>query len=155
MKKFKSVWTGNVYGEEALVETAPKTEGTLEFFKIDKIISAQELQNEYDKRGLIPAHPLVLAKWAEKNLKIGDWYATQWDGDGWCYATFDRWLGERHVYVLRGDVGWGGRWSFAGVRKSSALEPSEKPLDTLPSNLESRIEKLEAFEAKVRKFLII
>ena len=49
------------------------------------------------------------------------------DGDGVshdCYATFNRWRGERSVSVYRDGSGWDGGWSFAGVPKlSSFLTP--------------------------------
>jgi hypothetical protein len=139
----KDVFSGTFYGDESLLKNAPKQEGELVFFSLEKYISASDLQAEYDKRNLTPANPLELAKWCEKNQKVGKYYATQWNDNGYCCATFDRWHDERRVSVYRGGGGWGDGWSFAGVPQvASELETSESALTLETLNL--RLKKLEA-----------
>lgn len=125
------VFTGNIYGDPSLIETAPKQEGELVFFTIRTRATPKQVQDEYDKRGLVPAHPLALAAHEERTREHEN-VATQWSSDGWCYAAFSRGDYEQSVGVGCRDWDWHAYWSFAGVRKSSELSPSEQSSDTLP-----------------------
>ena len=128
----------NLYINNEVFETSPKqTKGKVEFFTIGKYISDDELQKEYENRGLIPASIYDLID----NDKICDekkYVGTHWkDENGkWCFATFFFWSGnvERSVYVDRNDGDWLDRWWFAGVRKSSKLKNSGL-IETLPFEL--------------------
>lgn len=133
------------YIEKDVLATFPKYKTKtveLEFFKLDKYITCQELQDEFDKRGLIP-DPQALLQLAVDNQGFLDeekYVVTQWkDNDGkWCYTAFTRWDDERDVFVSRRGNGWYDDWWFAGVRKSGtrSLDSSDlKPLDTLPLEL--------------------
>lgn len=99
------------YGEEVDVH----------FFKFDRFVSDDELDKEYELRGLKAADPYSLAAVNTDDPAFADEHpnGTHWkDADGnWCFAAFSRWGGERHVNVSRRGNDWGVRWWFAGVRK--------------------------------------
>lgn len=129
------------YGDKNLIPTLKESsiyalpKPAIELFSIRKFVNDDDLEKEYELRGLMPAHPEdILDFWTDEG-HIG----THWkDGDDkWCFATFDRWDGgERSVRVGRSvglwDVGWGDDfWFFAGLRKHSELE-SEPSSETLP-----------------------
>ncbi len=133
----KDIYTGTIYADKDVLKNAPrsKKEQKLEFFKVGYFISDDVLEQEYKKRGLLPADPYTLAAWCEKNQEKDTFYATHWKDNGWCFAAFGSWRGGRRVRVRRGG-GWDDRWSFAGVPEvASVLETSEKHLDTLPLTL--------------------
>lgn len=114
--KLKDVYTGVIYGNEELIESAPLAEGRISIFKpVKQHVSCEEVRQEYEKARLVPVHPLDLAKMVE-NLH-NEPVATQWKDkdDNWCCAAFGRWDGGRLVYVERRDLGWFDGWSFAGV----------------------------------------
>ncbi len=149
-----------LYCDEEVLKNAPNTlsEGTVEFFKIGKYISDNDLEKEYESRGLTPASLADLIKYDKTNRKEMDemeYVATHWKNDGWCYAAFGGWFGERRVRVDRGDRGWLDRWWFAGVRKSLSTQ-SSKPLSdsslTL-GTLSVRLEKLEKFVQGIKELL--
>jgi hypothetical protein len=108
------------YVNKEIVKGMPRGEGTtveLIIFTVEKIISDDELEKEYEKRGLIPASPYDIAAFNDNERNI----ATHWkDADGkWCCAAFDRWDdGLRFVLVSRDGYDWSGRWFFGGRRKS-------------------------------------
>ena len=135
-----------VFGNEKLLKTAPQTTGEIEIFNVGKTLSIKELNDEYENRNLTPVNPLELAHYVLKSDK--EFFATQWGGN--IYCTFHRWRGERDVHVYRNAYDWHGYWWFAGVRKSSALEPKPS-LDTLSL----RVKSLEDDMDKLKKFLII
>ena len=146
MKSLKSIFTGNIYGDESLLTTAPKykRKQPLTFFTIGKYLTEEQLQKEYDARHLLPANPYDLAEYMEVH-QDEDWKATQWkDNDGkYCCAAFNRWDDGRGVDVRRRDGDWRGGWSFAGVPEvASGLDFSESTL-TLES-FDARLKKLEA-----------
>ncbi len=117
------------YTDRKVVDAMPKGEGDeaeIVFFKPDLserngFISDDDLDKEYELRGLKPADPISVAAVNEADPAFADEkpHGTHWkDAKGhWCYATFRRWLGERGVCVGRRDDGWGDGWWFAGVRK--------------------------------------
>lgn len=146
LKKLLPDWSH--YGDESLIEYAPVSaanilKSELEFFNLGKYISDDGLENEYEQRGLVPAHPLEIAEYVKANPDFKEKYiGTHWkDDDGnWCFAAFDRWDDVRSVDVGRNDYGWLSRWWLSGVRKSSELETNTS---SDPQSLELRLQKLE------------
>lgn len=114
--------------EEAIANTMPcRTEGValnveVIFFKLGRGVGAEELEREYELRGLVP-DPYAQAAVNEEDSVFVDERpnSTQWNRDGRnaSYLAFDRWNDERVVYCYRCVDDWYGRWWFAGVRKVS------------------------------------
>jgi hypothetical protein len=106
-KKLKDVYTGNIYCDDEVLALAPAAEheGVLEFFTLDKYVDDDEVQKEYESRGLVPADMISLGEWCEKNqTKNNTYYVTHWKDkdDKWCYAAFCRWHDDyRSVVVFR------------------------------------------------------
>lgn len=120
----KVVATGRTeYVDEKVVKTMPKGEGDepeVVFFKIGRFITDDDLEREYEKRGLVPVDPYSLATINMNDPAFDDERpnATHWkDSKGWCYAMFSRLGGGRKVGVDRSDSGWGDLLWFAGARK--------------------------------------
>lgn len=113
----------NLYVTDDVVKSMPKGEGEGEvhFFKLDRSISDDDLEKEYDLRSLKPADPYSLAAVNEADPAFADERpnCTHWkDAHGkWCYAAFSGWDGERSVSVLQDDGEWSDCWWLAGVRK--------------------------------------
>lgn len=112
------------YTDAKVVQTMPRGQGEeveVIFFNVGRWISDNDLQKEYELRGLQPADPYSLAQVNEDDPGFSDEHpnGTHWqDAEGrWCFATFYRWRGERRVDVNRSDRDWYGYWWFAGVRK--------------------------------------
>lgn len=131
-KAIKAMETfGTLYcDEKVLAEMPGKQKGKLEFFTLGKYVFDDELEKEYQKRGLVPADPYSLAEYHQKNPKFYDekrFTATHWkNADGkWCYAAFRRWDDVRSVVVGRDDDDWSDGWWFGGVRESPALGSSD------------------------------
>lgn len=149
MKTLKDIYTGNIYANQEVLDAAPrnKTQGALEFFNLGRYVTNDELEKEYESRGLIPADIYALAAWCEENKDDPrKYFATHWkDKDGkWCYAAFSRWGVVRSVSCDRDDGGWGDDWFLSGVpalRKSSKLKSSALHSDTL--SLEARVKAIE------------
>ena len=119
-----------LYVNDEVVAAMPKgkTVGTdVIFFKPDPdvykngVISDDDLEKEYEKRGLVPVDPYSLSAVNEADPVFADDHpnGTHWkDATGkWCYAAFRRWYDGRLVGVNRGDYDWSDCWWFAGVRK--------------------------------------
>jgi len=114
--------------DQNVVDSMPRGEGDeveVVFFKPDLsnrkgLISDDDLEKEFDLRGLKPADPISVAAVNEANPEFADKMpnVTHWkDKDGkWCFATFVRWDGGRRVYVDSNDGDWDGRWWLAGLR---------------------------------------
>ena len=118
------------YTESNVVKSAPvgdnKEEVDVVFFKIDLsgrngYISDDDLEKEYDLRGLKPADLVSVSAVNEADPSFADEkpHGTHWKNTNgkWCFAAFDRLGGERCVNVYQNDGGWGDGWWFAGVRK--------------------------------------
>ena len=117
------------YTDRNVVDAMPKGEGNeveVVFFKPDlskrnSFISDDDLEKEFDLRGLKPADPISVAAVNEADPAFADEkpHGTHWkDAKGnWCFATFGRWFDEREVGVDRDDDAWDDGWWFAGVRK--------------------------------------
>lgn len=90
------------------------------FFKLGRYVSVDELDREYEARGLKP-DPYAQGQVNIDDPVFADQYpnGSQWrdqNGKAYC-ATFDRWFDERFVNVDRLDYAWSDYWWFAGVRK--------------------------------------
>ncbi len=117
------------YTDRKVVDSMPKGEGDeveVVFFKPDLserngFISDDDLEKEFELRGLKPADPISVAavNEADPTFVEDKPVCTHWkDTEGnWCYATFVLWLGKREVSIGRNGDGWFEHWRFAGVRK--------------------------------------
>lgn len=119
----------NQYTNRKVVDSMPKGDGEeveVVFFKPDLsercgCISDDDLEKEFELRGLKPADPISIAVINEADPAFADEkpHGTHWkNGDGkWCFAAFDLWDVGRRVRVRRGGYGWRDHWWFAGLRK--------------------------------------
>ena len=112
------------YTNNDVVAAMPKGAGgevEVHFFKLDRYISENDLEDEYASHGLKPADPYSLAAVNEADPAFADEHpnGTHWkDAKGkWCFAAFDRWDDGRELSVDRYDNDWLDYWWFAGVRK--------------------------------------
>lgn len=112
------------YTDSVIVADMPKGDGDeaeVVFFKLGHFVNDADLEKEYEMRGLVPADPYSLAKVNQDDLAFADEHpnGTHWKNTqgNWCFASFNRWDGERTVDVNRLDSGWHDYWSFAGLRK--------------------------------------
>ncbi|MBU1083360.1 hypothetical protein KKE14_02905 [Patescibacteria group bacterium] len=113
------------YVNDNVVADMPQGEGDeveVVFFKLGRWIGDNELEKEYELRGLIPHDPISLAAVNEADPDFADEHpnGTHWKDDAsgaWCFAAFNRGLVERFVGVGRSGDEWGGYWWFAGCRK--------------------------------------
>ncbi len=141
----------NKYLNEKVVKSLTNegpTDGEIEFFKIEEVLSSHEVLAEYQKRKLVPdlgalltyliAHPEVLND--KQNIAI------QLPDNN--FAHFDRGVGDgRCVRVDRCSSDWDvGRW-FGGRKVSQpsdarSLDPVLEFLDTLELGIKNLREKL-------------
>ena len=117
------------YTDRKVVDSMPKGEGDeveVVFFKLDLSarnghISDDDLDKEFELRGLKPADPYSVAAVNVADPAFADEmpHGTHWkNADGkWCFASFGRWGDAREVYVDRHVGDWFGDWWFAGLRK--------------------------------------
>lgn len=118
------------YTDCKIVDMMPKGEGDeteVVFFKPDlsqrqRFISDDDLNKEYELRGLKPADPISVAAVNEEDPTFADEkpHSTHWrDAQGnWCYAAFLRSNGNREVFVFHHVVlDRDDSWWFAGLRK--------------------------------------
>jgi hypothetical protein len=126
-----------LYINEEMALSAPQNSGEIELFTIGKYITDDELEKEYESRGLVPASIISLCEYEKTNQEDLDKkqsVGTHWKDDkgNWCYAAFGLWRGERGVDILRSVGVWGVDWWFGAVRPKafnfpkSALPESEK-----------------------------
>jgi len=113
-----------LYTNSTVVSTMPQGSGEeteVVFFQVGRNIGDDDLEKEYEFRGLVPVDPYSLAAVNETDPVFADQHpnCTHWkDADGkWCFAFFGRWDGGRVVSVRRSGYAWVGIWCFAGVRK--------------------------------------
>lgn len=128
------------YVNKDVLQDAPLhtfNEVDIEFFNLGKYVNCDELENEYESRGLVPADIREIAALDESVLDENKYVGTQWkDKDGkWCFATFRLWRGDRDVFVNRNDDGWDDDWLFAGLRKSVLSTNTSELLEPLPLDL--------------------
>lgn len=136
----------NLYKNDSVFISIPTgISEEIEYFKLDRYITDNELEEEYESRGLSPVSPysLILSRINNPEIEKLEYTATHWkDADGkWCFAAFGRRGVERYLRVFRLDYDWHDFWWFAGVRKSAlnseTLNPSliSSELMTLPDTL--------------------
>lgn len=147
-----------LYVDEEVAKSAPTHTGKLEFFKLKKYVTCQELADEYEKRGLIPASILSLCEYDKTNrddLDEKKYVCSQWkDKEGqWCYVTVRRWYGERSVFVRRGDGDWDDYWLFGGFRKISTESSDVGTLEPLSLDLHSAIKLCKKNGYQVSKIM--
>lgn len=112
------------YGSKDVANSMPRAtvaNGMLHFFQTGRYTPVGELPQEANKRGLILVDPHSLSGFVSANQDFVDTHpvGTQWlDANGnVCYASFNRWNGERFAYVNQSDDDWLDYWWFAGVGK--------------------------------------
>ncbi len=112
------------YTDWNVVNTMPHGEGEeveVFFFKLNRDISDDDLEREYERLGLKPdPYAQVAVNAADPTFADEKRNGIHWkDSNGrWCYAMFDRWGDERCVVVNHTAFRWHGNyWWFAGVRK--------------------------------------
>lgn len=131
----------SLYKDDSVFDSMPQGEAdSIEYFNLGKYISDDELEKEYESRGLTPVDPVSLIENQVKENKH-KFTATHWkDADGkWCFATFNLWDDdERSVSVVRGGSDWSDIWWFGGVRKSTVDSETKLSSDTL--TLEKAVE---------------
>jgi hypothetical protein len=111
---------------DGILETMPVGNGPEEvelvYFRLGRTVYADELEREYEARGLEP-DPQAQSTDNEADQSFADEHpnSNYWNRDGKLssFLTFDRWNGRRYVDCDRGGSYWDGRWWFAGVRKVS------------------------------------
>ena len=105
----------------AIMPRGEGEEGDVYFFKVGRLISDDDLEEEYDRCGLKPADVDRISAVNQDDPAFADDHpnCTHWkDKNGkWCYLAFDRLLDGRGLDAGRGDSDWRGYWWFAGVRK--------------------------------------
>ena len=112
------------YTNSDVVAAMPKGKGgkaEVVFFKLGHYVSDNDLEKEYELRGLKPADSYSIAAINEVDPTFADEHpnTTHWkDTNGnWCYIGFRRWNDRRYVYVYRRAYNWYDSWWFAGLRK--------------------------------------
>ena len=112
------------YTDNSVVKIIPRGEGdevTVEFFKLGKWVSVNDLALEFEKRGLTP-DPYAQAAVNEADPAFADEYpnGTQWkdENGNWCYIAFSLDGNGRYVDVYRRRDDWYDYWWLGGVRKS-------------------------------------
>lgn len=113
------------YVNDSVVQEMPRGEGeevNVVFFKVGRQISDDDLEKEYELRGLVPADTYSQSKVNEDYPGFADTHpnGTHWKNKKgqWCCSSFDGWGGERRMDVYQSDRGWCDDWWFAGLRKS-------------------------------------
>ncbi|MFA6416078.1 MAG: hypothetical protein WCW56_01170 [Candidatus Paceibacterota bacterium] len=112
------------YVDSSVLASMPVGSGPEEvelvYFKLGRYVGNEELEREYDVRGLRP-DPQAQSADNEGDPSFADDHPNGclWGRDGRVasFVAFGRWFGGREVSVDRVDCGWFGRWWFAGVRK--------------------------------------
>lgn len=108
----------------AIMPRAGEAEVDVFFFKLGTRVSVDDLDREYESRGLVPdpyAQSQVNADdpaFADEHPNGGQWRDSK---NRACYIAFRRLGGERRVLVSRSSRVWSGGWWFGGVRKSQTL----------------------------------
>jgi hypothetical protein len=148
-----------MYVNEEVAKSAPTYTGKLEFFKLNKYMTCQELQDEYDKRGLKPASIVSLCEYDKTNrddLDKMQYVCSQWKNtDGkWCYVSVDQWDDGRRVLVDRRGSEWDDDFWGCGVRKSELGTGDSEVLEPQSLDLEKRVEAIENWINNVKSQLL-
>jgi len=116
------------YINRKVLDSMPKGEGDeveVVFFKPDLsknngYISDDDLQTEFELRGLKPSDPISLAKVNEDyTFAYQNPNGTHWKNveNKWCFIAFHCWGHGRDVVVNQSIDAWAGNWLFAGFPK--------------------------------------
>jgi len=113
-----------VHTEEGIVESAPGSEDIemeISFFKLGYFISDDNLEKEYDLRGLkaVDLYSLATVNELKPTFSNKRPNGTHWkDKDGkWCRAVFSKWYDQLRLEIhCHNSECEGGVW-FAGVSK--------------------------------------
>ncbi len=114
----------NKYVTDSVVATMPVGQGPEEaelvYFRLGRYVYADELEKEYELRGLKP-DPQAQAADNEADPSFADEHPNgcYWNREGkmHSYIAFRRWGDGRGVNCYRRGDSWGGLCWFAGVRK--------------------------------------
>ena len=114
-----------IYSDDKLVKAMPRGDGgevEVLFFKLGRFVSDDDLDKEYELRGLTPCDPYSLGKVNQDDPIFADTHpnATHWKGKNgmWCFCAFVLWDDKRGVSVDHDGYAWrAGRWWFSGIRK--------------------------------------
>ena len=139
-----------------------------ELLHFDKTITTEEVRDEMKKKGLTPANIYELAEWTKDkaNLPSLKKYYIVAMGQEWVDSDGDHRVSNLDAYSLGGfgwDLGilefvWHANNAFLCFRDLSqtldtqSLEKSSVP--SFPSDLEKRVERIEAWVEKVRSQLL-
>lgn len=156
LKKLLESTGRTLYIIEKILEQAPEAEGKIEFFTIGEYISGDNLEKEYEKRGLVPAPIRSLAEYDLTNRKRMDemkYVATHFKdkNDDWCSAAFLRWDGGRSMHVYRRGHNWHDRWWFGGLRKSGTQTPETQSFSPLELGTSDHSEEIEILESVITR----
>ncbi len=114
----------NKYCDDDIVDAMPhgtNEEAEIFFFKLnyDVPITDDDLEKEYELRGLVPVDAYALAAVNEADPAFADDYpnGTHWQdaNDNWYYAAFDRWIDARDVVIRLHNFAWSHKWWFGGI----------------------------------------
>lgn len=131
----------NLFVDSAVLVDAPRglSKEPVETFTIGEYVTDEELEKEYESRGLVPATLDELISVEDSH----DFITTHWKdaANKWCHAAFRRWDGGRGVYVSRYDYDWSDCWWFCGTRKVPFNRP--QPINADEEALGDRLENYE------------
>lgn len=133
------------YTNKEVVQSYPPgnaTDKPVEFFTLGRYVPEDELEKEYESRGLQPIDPYTLLNIPVHILDEKKYVGTHWkNADGkWCFAAFVRWYVERKVLVSQSDLDWFDGWSFGGVRKIGTQNyESQTSSESLPLALPNEL----------------
>lgn len=147
------------YVDKDIVHTMPQGKGekvTIEFFTLNECVIDDELEKEYESRGLVPIEPYDLIEFVHQNPELMDtnYIGTHWkDEEKWNFARCRRWDGARHVHVYQSVNDWSaGEW-FGG-RGKSVLGTSDTSSSLDTESLAARLEKIEDTLSRIAKILV-
>lgn len=114
--------------EKDVLATMPVGKGPGEveivYFCLGHYATAEEVEREYELRGLLPDPQAQAADngadpdFADQYPNCAQWNLAATDTlPSYASVAFGRWFGERHVEVFRRWVGYNGGMWFGGVRK--------------------------------------
>lgn len=116
--------------DDVVASVEPCDPQEIEIVKLNKYVSASDLEGELAKLGYELAHPYALALYSKEHDDVmleKTYVATQWkDKEGeYCWASFYSFSGgDRGVSVHRRSYEWHVAWGFACSRKHPALGSS-------------------------------
>jgi hypothetical protein len=113
--------------EDGVLATMPQAstaEEDVYFFKLEPGVSAEEVDREYQRRGLVPdPYAQIQVNIDDRSFAADHPNATQWNTEGKysSFIAFDHFGYQRNVIVARVDTDWHYHMWFGGVRKYLAF----------------------------------